>query len=510
VSESTALHTGDLIAGGLRCIIAPSFRQTNEEKTLPLYSVTFAVFFVLVLSVYWFLNRWGIRWQNLFLLVSSCVFYGWFDYRFVALLLLGGVIDYLVSQALMSAVQPGMRRTLLGISLAANLGALAFFKYYDFFVPLFASMLQAAGLQIDPGTLTLVVPIGISFFTLQRLSYTIEIYRKRFAATRDPFAFLAFSCFFPLLMSGPIERATQLLPQFLKVRSFDRAKSKDALRLILWGLFKKVVIADSLAGRVAFVFTNYDRLAGIDLGGGAFLFAIQLYADFSGYSDIALGISRLFGFRVTRNFAYPYFSRDMAEFWRRWHLSLSSWFRDYIFTPLTWNVNLKAYWRRMGIVLLTFTASGLWHGAAWKFIVWGALNGLGFAPLVFGDVSTRQTRQVAEGRIFPTVREGIQMVVLFTYVWVAWIFFRAASLEHALRFLAHMLTHTWIALPGANWLLLMAAAFLLIEWVMRAKEHPLFMPELPAILRWAIYCALSITIYYSGHLGQLDFIYTHF
>jgi alginate O-acetyltransferase complex protein AlgI len=438
------------------------------------------------------------------------VFYGWFDYRFVALLLLGGVIDYLVGQALMTAVGPCMRRTLLGISLAANLGVLAFFKYCHFFVPLFASMLRAAGLQIDPGTLNLVVPIGISFFTLQRLSYTIEIYRKRFAATRDPVAFFTFSCFFPLLMSGPIERATQLLPQFLKARSFDLERSKDALRLILWGLFKKIVIADNFAGRVGFVFTNYDRLAGIDLGAGAFLFAIQLYADFSGYSDIALGISRLFGFRVTRNFAYPYFSRDMAEFWRRWHVSLSSWFRDYIFTPLTWNVNLKAHLRRMGIVLLTFTASGLWHGASWTFIVWGVLNGLGFVPLVFGNASTRQTKQIAEGRMLPSVREGLQMVLLFAYVWVAWIFFRAASLEHALRFLAHMLTHTWIALPGAKWLLLLAAAFLLIEWVMREKEHPLVLPGLPAILRWTIYCALSLAIHYFGHLGYLDFIYTHF
>jgi D-alanyl-lipoteichoic acid acyltransferase DltB (MBOAT superfamily) len=371
-------------------------------------------------------------------------------------------------------------------------------------------MLRAAGLQIDPGALNLVVPIGISFFTLQRLSYTIEIYRKRFAATRDPVAFFTFSCFFPLLMSGPIERATQLLPQFLKTRSFDLERSKDALRLILWGLFKKIVIADNFAGRVGFVFTNYDRLAGIDLGAGAFLFAIQLYADFSGYSDIVLGISRLFGFRVTRNFAYPYFSRDMAEYWRRWHVSLSAWFRDYIFTPLTWNVNLKAHLRRMGIVLLTFTASGLWHGASWTFIVWGVLNGLGFVPLVFGNASSRQTKQIAEGCMLPSVREGLQMVLLFAYVWVAWIFFRAASLEHALRFLAHMLTHTWIVLPGAKWLLLLAAAFLLIEWVRREKEHPLVLPGLPAILRWTIYCALSLAIYYFGHLGHLDFIYTHF
>jgi D-alanyl-lipoteichoic acid acyltransferase DltB (MBOAT superfamily) len=428
----------------------------------------------------------------------------------VALLLFGGLIDYLVGRALMTAVRPGIRRTLLGASLVANLGTLFIFKYLNSFAILFTALLRLAGAQNNVGTLHIILPLGISFIALQRLSYTIEIYRKRFTATRDLVSFAAFSCFFPLLTSGPIERASQLLPQFLKPRSFNVEKSADALGQILWGLFKKIAIADILAGRVNFVFSHYDGLAGIDLAAGAFLFAIQLYADFSGYSDIAIGISRLFGFRVTRNFAYPYFSRDMAEFWRRWHISLSFWFRDYIFTPLTWNVNLKARVRRMGCVLLTFTASGLWHGATPTFIVWGVLNGLGFAPLVFGNPSTGQTKQAAEGKRLPSVREGLQMITIFAYVLLAWIFFRSQSLEQALRFIARMLTQSWIALPGANGLLLLAAGFLIFEWTRREKEHSLDMPEVHAGVRWAVYAILSLSIYLCGHLGRLDFIYSHF
>ncbi len=470
----------------------------------------FAVFLPLTLLTYWALNRWGIRWQNLFLLLASCVFYGWLHYQFVTLLILGALIDYLIGRRLMTASHPGARKALLGVSLAADLGALALFKYLDFFVPLLVEVLRAAGVRGFIGELYVIVPLGISFMTLQRLSYTIEVYRKRYAGTRDWISFTAFTCFFPLVISGPIERATQLLPQFMQARTFDVERSKDALRQMLWGLFKKVVIADSLAGRVDFVFSHYDRLAGIDLAAGVFLFAIQLYADFSGYSDIALGISRLFGFRITRNFSYPYFSRDMAEFWRRWHVSLSFWFRDYIFTPLTMNVNIKARVRRMACVLLTFTASGLWHRAAWTFIVWGFLNGLGFAPLVFGNASARQTKHVAEGRFLPSAGEWLQMKLVFAYVLLGWIFFRATSLEHALRFIVCMLTHTWIVLPGARWLLVMAASFMVCEWFRREKDHPLDIAGLHAGLRWAIYGVLSLSIYYFGRFGQLDFIYSHF
>ncbi len=486
------------------------FQSTHEGENLPFYSLAFAIFLPLTFIAYWSLKRLAVRWQNLLLLLAGCVFYGWIHYQFVTLLILGALIDYLVGRGLMTANRSGVRKALLGVSLAANLGALALFKYFDFFVPRLVEMLHAAEPRGFIGEIWVIVPLGISYITLQRLSYTIEIYRKRYAGTRDWISFAAFACFFPLLISGPIERAAQLLPQFLTTRSFDLEKTKDALRRILWGLFKKIVIADSLAGRVGFVFSQYDRLPGIDLAAGVFLFAIQIYADFSGYSDMALGISRLFGFRITRNFSYPYFSRDMAEFWRHWHVSLSFWFRDYIFTPLTMNVNIKARVRRMACVLLTFTASGLWHRVAWTYIVWGFLNGLGFAPLVFAGAPARQTRYVAEGRFLPSMREWLQMKLLFAYVLIGWIFFRATSVEHALRFIGCMLTHPWIVIPGAVWLLVMAASFMVFEWFRREKEHPLDIAGLHGGLRWGIYLGLGLSIYYLGHFGQLDFIYSHF
>jgi alginate O-acetyltransferase complex protein AlgI len=477
---------------------------------LPFYSYSFAAFLALTLLVYWSLKPAGWRLQNILLLFASCVFYGWFDYRFAFLLLTGGLIDYLVGLGLMKTVGLGKRRALLGLSLAANLGMLAGIKYMSFFLPRWAALLHAAGLGADAASLSLVLPLGVSFFTLQRLSYTIEMYRGRLVGTRDIISYFAFACFFPLLLSGPIERAQRLLPQFQKERSIDSGPCSDALRLMLWGLFKKVVIADNLAGRVAFVFSDYDRFNGIDLAAGAFLFTIQLYADFSGYSDIAIGISRLFGFRIAKNFACPYFSRNMAEFWQRWHISLSTWFRDYIFTPLTMNVNIKAHMLRMGCILLNFTASGLWHGAAWHYLLWGALCGLGFAPLVFGAPPSRQSRQVAEGRMIPSIRESLQMALMFAYILPVWIVFRSSSVDHAVRFVIRMLTHSWLAFPGAGWLLLLAAAFLAFEWIRRETEHPLNVAGAPVVVQWIIYILLALSIGYFGRINQLDFIYTHF
>ena len=333
-------------------------------------SLAFGLFFLLTFLSYWMLQPWGHRAQNVLLLLAGCVFYGWLDYRFLALLLCGTSCDYLVGMRLMTAVRPGCRRFLLGLSIAAGIGTLAAFKYTNFFLESVAALLKTAGVNTQIGTLNILLPLGISFFTLQRLTYVFDIYRRRLAATRDFLSFAVFSTFFPLLLSGPIERAARLLPQFEQDRVFDLEKSKDALRQILWGLFKKIVIADNLSGRVAFVFANFDRLPGIDLAAGAFLFAVQLYADFSGYSDIAIGVSRLLGIRVMRNFAYPYFSRDMAEFWRRWHISLSTWFRDYVYSPLSMNLSLRARARRMGCVLLGTVPPGpSWSGAS--SMAWG-------------------------------------------------------------------------------------------------------------------------------------------
>src|SRR5262245_51868486 len=326
-------------------------------------SFGFLLFLPTVFFLFWLLRPAGVRAQNVLLIAASYLFYGMWDYRYLVPLFGSSLIDFVVGMKLASTTEPRLRKVLIGISLVTQLGLLCFFKYYGFFIDSFVGFLGALGLHADVATLRIILPVGISFYTFQTLSYTIDVYRDRLVATRDPIAFFAFVSFFPQLVAGPIERAARMLPQFQTPRTFDVARAKDGMRQMLWGFFKKVVVADNMAGQVHNTFGASGQAGSGLLHLGALLFAFQIYCDFSGYSDIAIGCARLFGIDLMRNFAFPYFSRSMAEFWRRWHIALSSWFRDYVYIPMGGSRVGRA--RRVRNIVATFALSGLWHGAAW-------------------------------------------------------------------------------------------------------------------------------------------------
>ena len=346
-------------------------------------SIEFAFFLPIVFILYWFVFNKKLKTQNILLLVSSYVFYGWWDWRFLFLILFSSFIDFVLGIKLSKSESKLNRKLLLLTSVAVNIGFLGFFKYYNFFAESFANAFTFFGQSINPERLNIILPVGISFYTFQTLSYTIDVYKNKLKPTTNVISFFAFVSFFPQLVAGPIERATNLLPQFYKKRTFKYVAAVDGMRQILLGLFKKIVIADNCATLVNTIFDNPENFSGSTLFVGAVLFAFQIYGDFSGYSDIAIGTARLFGFNLMKNFALPYFSRDIAEFWRRWHISLSTWFRDYVYIPLGGSRGSLSLQIRN--IFIIFIVSGFWHGANWTFIVWGALHALFYIPLMLFD-----------------------------------------------------------------------------------------------------------------------------
>jgi alginate O-acetyltransferase complex protein AlgI len=401
------------------------------------------------------------------------------------------------------------RKLLLGLSLTVNLGMLGFFKYYNFFVDSFVDLFALLGVGLHINTLQVILPVGISFYTFQTLSYTIDVYRGDLKPAKDWVAFFAYVSFFPQLVAGPIERATQLLPQFYQKRRFDYRQSLDGLGQIAWGLFKKVVIADNCAPLVNEIFANYESLPATTLMLGAVYFAFQIYGDFSGYSDIAIGTAKLFGFNLMTNFRYPYFSRDIAEFWRRWHISLSTWFRDYLYIPL--GGSRGGLHMKLRNTFAIFLVSGFWHGANWTFVIWGLLNALYFLPLLLRQKNRINTGQVAEGRLFPTPLELGQMITTFALTCIAWIFFRAESLSHALGYLWQMCVGGIGPLGDQARYLPYLAVLLLIEWVQRDKLHPLQMEGRAPVWRWAVMIPIIITIAVLGNTqDDMSFIYFQF
>src|SRR5680860_1480877 len=401
-------------------------------------SLDFAIFIPIVFLLYWFVFQKNLRIQNFLIVVASYFFYGWWDWRFLALIAFSTLVDYSVGWALANEHRHTRRIVLLWISIIVNLGFLGFFKYYNFFLDNFVSAFSFFGKEINANSLNIILPVGISFYTFQTLSYTIDVYRKKLEPTKDLVAFSAFVSFFPQLVAGPIERATHLLPQFYRKRTFNYAKAVDGMRQILWGLFKKIVIADNCAEYANEIFNNSGEYSGSTLLLGALFFTFQIYGDFSGYSDIAIGTSRLFGFNLMRNFSFPYFSRDIAEFWRRWHISLSTWFRDYLYIPL--GGSRGGTWMKIRNTLIVFILSGLWHGANWTFVIWGGLHALFFLPLLLGDQNRKHLNQVAENKILPSFRELLQMLFTFGLTSFAWIFFRADSLVDAINFIKRIFT----------------------------------------------------------------------
>ncbi|GAB4311647.1 MAG: MBOAT family protein [Bacteroidales bacterium] len=443
-------------------------------------------------------------------MIASYVFYGWWDWRFLSLIIFSSFVDYFIELKIHRSDIPLRRKLLLTVSIVVNIGFLGFFKYYNFFVDSFIDAFSGLGIELHARTLNVILPVGISFYTFQTLSYSIDVYRKKLEPTNDIIAFFAFVAFFPQLVAGPIERAVNLLPQFYKPRTFDEAKARDGMKQILWGLFKKIIIADNCAVMVDDIFSSYHSQPGSVLVLGAFLFAFQIYGDFSGYSDIAIGAARLFGFSLMRNFAYPYFSRDIAEFWRRWHISLSTWFRDYVYIPLGGSRGTQL--QQIRNIIIIFVVSGFWHGANWTFIVWGLLNGLYFLPLMLIKANRKNMGITAEGRLLPSLREVFQMSLTFALTLIAWVFFRAENVSTALAYLGGIFDSSLFKMPDAGYLKLLPLImiFIVIEWLNRDKLHALELNSWPRAARWATYLVFGFVVLLSFDKSPNAFIYFQF
>lgn len=479
-------------------------------------SIEFAIFLPIVFFLYWFVFQKNLKLQNLFIVIVSYIFYGWWDWRFLFLILFSTIQDYAISYWMGKKHNNRTRKYLLTLSIVTNLSFLGFFKYYNFFVESFVSAFTLFGTKLNIQTLQILLPVGISFYTFQTLSYTIDVYRKNLEPTRDFVAFSAFVSFFPQLVAGPIERATNLLPQFYKKRNFDYASAVDGMRQILWGLFKKMVIADNCAHYANIVFNNYETYTGVTLAFGAILFAFQIYGDFSGYSDIAIGTSRLFGFNLMRNFAFPYFSRDIAEFWRRWHISLSTWFKDYLYIPLGGSKGGNIM--RVRNTFIIFLVSGFWHGANWTFIVWGLLNAIFIMPSILMKTNRNNLNIVAENRLLPSLKEVLQILFTFGLATFAWIFFRAESVKDAFGYIYRMFVtftkgmgYPYKLLNGDLSLLFFIAIMLAFEWCMKEKLHPFEFDKtkLNHSIRWIIYTVFTLIILCFSGKGA-EFIYFQF
>lgn len=438
-------------------------------------SINFALFLPIVFFLYWFATKNNLKFQNILLLVSSYFFYSCWDYRFLFLLIFSTLLDYFTGIKMYEAKNQNRKKFWFWLSICINLGFLGVFKYYNFFASSFADGLSLLGLKSNFGTLQVILPVGISFYTFHGLSYVIDIYKNRIKPERNFIDYSVFVSFFPLLVAGPIERATHLLPQIIKKREFDYSKAVDGLRQILWGLFKKIVIADNCAEFSNNIFNNSSDYSGSTLLIGALFFTFQIYCDFSGYSDIAIGTARLFGIDLLRNFAFPYFSRDIAEFWRRWHISLSSWFKDYLYIPL--GGSKGGAWMKVRNTFIIFLVSGFWHGANWTFIIWGLLNAIYIMPSIIFNTNRNNLDIVAYGKKLPSIKEFFFMCITFGLTVFAWIIFRANNLNHAKNIISEIFSATFFKLPYfqdgslSYPIILLTAIFMGFEWVGRDQHN---------------------------------------
>jgi D-alanyl-lipoteichoic acid acyltransferase DltB (MBOAT superfamily) len=478
-------------------------------------SLDFAFFLPIVFALYWLAKR-NIKLQNTILLISSYYFYACWDWRFLSLILISSLVDFLVGIALSNQEHVVKRKVLLWTSISVNIGFLAFFKYYNFFVEEFVAVFSIFGREIQANSLNIILPIGISFYTFQTLSYSIDIYKRKLEPSRDFIAFSAFVSFFPQLVAGPIERASNLLPQFLRQRTFDYSNAVMGMQQILWGLFKKMVIADNCAELANMIFNNSADYSGSTLLLGAIFFSFQIYGDFSGYSDIAIGTARLFGIKLMKNFDFPYFSRDIAEFWRRWHISLSSWFRDYVYIPLGGSRVKKA--KNIRNVFIVFAVSGLWHGANWTFLIWGILNAIFFLPLLLLDTNRNHLDIVAKGKLFPSFKELIAILSTFGITVLAWVFFRAESLTHAISYLDSMFNLDLFSIPHIMDMpkvkisLVLLTLFVCIEWLGREGAFAIDVLEkkLNGVQRLILYSFIVFLIGMYSPTSENPFIYFQF
>ena len=471
-------------------------------------SLEFLVFFPIVFCLYWFVFQKNLKVQNLLLLISSYVFYGWWDWRFLSLIFLSTIVDYLAGLNIHNSSNKKTRKSYLWISVLFNLGLLGFFKYFNFFVDSWIDLLGTFGYKYQSTwTLKVILPVGISFYTFQTMSYSLDIYHEKLKPTKDFISFASFVSFFPQLVAGPIERASNLLPQILNKRVFNYEQGVQGLRLILWGMFKKVVIADSLAWRVDFVFNNYQNLDGGILILGLIYFSIQIYCDFSGYSDIAIGTSKLFGFEVMSNFKFPYFSRNMGEFWKRWHISLSSWFRDYLYIPL--GGSKVGTFLSIRNIFLIFILSGLWHGANLKFIMWGLIHAILYVPLFLKNHHNKyRMKIVAEDQKFPKLKELFLIGKTFIITTITWTFFRSENINSAFEYIFRIVAEIKFPESNLSGVLLILILFSM-DWSFRVSEREVLNVKY-FVLRYLAYLIISLSIILNFFNKNREFIYFQF
>ncbi|SIQ04833.1 D-alanyl-lipoteichoic acid acyltransferase DltB, MBOAT superfamily [Chryseobacterium sp. RU37D] len=473
-------------------------------------SIGFLIFLPIVFIFYWFVFNKKFQHQNMLVLIASFYFYACWDWRFLFLLMFSIGLDFFSGIKIENSKSKKEAKFWLALSIIINLGFLGFFKYYNFFVESFSDLLGGFGFHANVWLLKVVLPVGISFYTFHGLSYVIDIYKKRISAERNFIDYAVFVSYFPLLVAGPIERATHLLPQIQKKRVFNYEQAADGMRQILWGFFKKMVIADNCAPLVNEIFAHYHTESASTLALGAILFAFQIYGDFSGYSDIALGVSRLFGIELLKNFSFPYFSRDIAEFWRRWHISLSSWFRDYLYIPL--GGSKGGLLMKMRNTFIIFLVSGFWHGANWTFIIWGGLNAMFFLPLLLTNNNRQNLEVVAMDKLLPSFREVFQILITFSLTCFAWIFFRAASVSQAISYIKRIFDKTLLSMPPHFPYKVMAlvVVMLIIEWMNRSRFHGLEIERFHPWARRILYVGIIYIIIRYANFGNNEFIYFQF
>ena len=475
-------------------------------------SFEYAIFLPIIFIIYWFILNKNLKLQNLFLLISSYFFYSCWDWKFLFLLAFSTILDYISGLKIYNSNTQIKKKIWLIISVSINLGFLGFFKYYNFFIESFADLIQKLGFTAHYSTLNIILPVGISFYTFHGLSYVFDIYNKKIKPSHNWIEYALFVSFFPLLVAGPIERATHLLPQIEKPRKFNYELAVSGLKQILWGLFKKIVIADNCAKAVNLIFNSYESQSGGTLFLGAILFSFQIYGDFSGYSDIALGSGKLLGIKLIKNFNYPYFSRSIAEFWRRWHISLSSWFKDYLYIPLGGSKGGTI--KRIRNTFIIFLVSGFWHGANWTFILWGGLNALFILPSIIFKTNRNNMDIVAKGKILPNFKEFFQIVYTFLLASFAWIFFRSESLSQAFSYINKMFNS--IHLPDLSIFNLSLFPLLLlliiVEWKGRENNYAIekLFYKSKTCIRWGFYYILIILMLVFGQKNSQEFIYFQF
>jgi alginate O-acetyltransferase complex protein AlgI len=477
-------------------------------------SIDFVIFFSAVFLLYWFFTNQSFRLQNLLIVITSYIFYGWWDARFLLLIIFSSVVDYSIGIAMTDPRFQVKKKLILWISLIVNLGLLGYFKYCDFFIESFIQAFSYCGIEFRPDSLNIILPVGISFYTFQSLSYTIDVYQKKLEPTKNIISFMAFVSFFPQLVAGPIERATVLLPQFEKKRTFDYDKAVDGLRQILWGLVKKTVIADNCAEYADLMFNQPEDYSGSTLVLGAIFFSFQIYGDFSGYSDIAVGTSRLLGFQLSQNFNFPYFSRNIAEFWRRWHISLSTWFRDYVYIPLGGSYCSPV--RQIRNIFLVFTLSGFWHGAEWKYLVWGGLNALLFLPFIGSADNMKNHRFIAKLNIPSKLNEVISILFTFAIVTAAFIIFRAKDLSYSCIYFSRIFSSSIFHIPEFENMtrgiltITILLIFIIIEWYGKENQYAIEgLKNKARIWRWISYYLIIVIIFLMAGRHQ-QFLYFQF